>query len=78
MRKLPEGHVERYDWSRSTRGRLAQQAALGRTNLRALDDELAEAFPDSASVNAALRALLAMREALMPPPPGRRRSKRAA
>jgi hypothetical protein len=66
MKKLPEGHLDRYDWSRASRGRFAKQLAAERNNLRALDDDLAEAFPDSAAVNAALRALLAMREAMAP------------
>lgn len=77
MKKLPEGHPDRYDWSRATRGRLAKRLAAEGSNLRALDDELASAFPDSASVNRALRALLTMREALATPPP-RARSRRAA
>ena len=67
MKKLPEGHLDRYDWSRASRGRFAKQLAAERNNLRALDDELAEAFPDSASVNAALRAVLALRAAMVPP-----------
>jgi len=78
MKKLPEGHLDRYDWSRASRGRFAKQLAAERHNLRALDDELAEAFPDSAAVNAALRAVLALREAMAPLIVGRKRTKRAA
>ncbi len=77
MKKLPEGHPDRYDWSRATRGRLAKRIAAEGSNLRALDDELAAAFPDSAAVNRALHALVAMREALATPAP-RTRSRRAA
>jgi hypothetical protein len=77
MKKLPEGHVDRYDWSRATRGRFAKRIAAEGSNLRALDDEVAAAFPDSASVNAALRAVLAMRAALVQPAPPKR-TKRAA
>jgi hypothetical protein len=77
MKKLPEGHVDRYDWSRATRGRFAKRIAAESSNLRALDDEVAAAFPDSASVNAALRAVLAMRAALVQPAPPKR-TKRAA
>ena len=77
MKKLPGGHLERYDWSRATRGRFAKQLAAEGSNLRALEDDLATAFSDSASVNAALRAVLAMREALVPTA-GKRRAKRAA
>ena len=77
MKKLPEGHLDRYDWSKATRGRFAKRIAAEGSNLRALEDEVAKAFPDSASVNVALRALLAMRDALGPPAPAKR-GKRAA
>ena len=74
MKKLHEGHLERYDWAHATRGRLAKRLAAETTNLRALDDDLADAFPDSTSVNEALRALLALGNALAPKkrPRGRR------
>jgi hypothetical protein len=74
MKKLPEGHVDRYDWPKATRGRIAKRIAAEGSNLRALDDDLAAAFPDSASVNAALRAVLAIRGTT----PRRSRSRRAA
>lgn len=61
MKKLPEGHIDRYDWSRATRGTLAKRILAEGSNLRALDDDVAKAFADSASVNAALRAVLAIR-----------------
>ncbi len=77
MKKLPEGHPDRYDWSRAGRGRIAKRAAAERTNLRALEDDLAQAFPDSGSVNAALRAVLAMREAMIAPKRGRKRVRAA-
>jgi hypothetical protein len=77
MKKLPEGHLDRYDWSRATRGRFAKRITAEGSNLRALEDDVAKEFPDSASVNAALRALLVMREALVRPATGRR-GKRAA
>jgi len=77
MKKLPEGHIDPYDWSKATRGRLAKRIAAEGSNLRALDDELARAFPDSASVNAALHAVLAIRGA-EPKTARRRRSRRAA
>jgi len=73
MKKLPEGRAARYDWSRATRGTIAKRAASEGSNLRALDDDVAKAFPDSESVNAALRAVLAMRAALAP---ARTRSRR--
>ena len=77
MKKLPEGHMDRYDWSRATRGRLARRIAVEGSNLRALDDDVAKEFLDSASVNAALRAVIAMRAALVSPP-SKKRSRRAA
>ncbi len=63
-RRLPEGHLDRYDWSRATRGRLAARARKASALLRALDADLAGRFPDSKSVNEALRALLALEAAL--------------
>lgn len=56
-RRLPEGHLDRYDWSRATRGHLAARARKASALLRALDADLAGRFPDSKSVNEALRAL---------------------
>ncbi len=72
--KLPEGHLRRYDWSKATRGRLAAKAAKASALLRILDPELAARFPDSGSVNDALRALVALDQAL----PRRRARKRQA
>ena len=77
MKKLPEGHLERYDWSRASRGRLAKRIAAEGSNLRAIDDDLAAAFPDSSSVSRALRAVLVLREGLAQPAP-RARTRRAA
>ncbi len=71
--QLPEGHLQRYDWSKATRGRLAARAAKASALLRLLDPELAVNFPDSRSVNEALRALLALDEALPRRRPGRSR-----
>lgn len=70
--KLPEGHLRRYDWSKATRGKLADQAAKASALLRILDPELAVHFPDSRSVNEALRALVALDEALPRRRPRRR------
>ena len=78
MKKLREGHVDRYDWTHATRGRLAKRLAHDTSNLRALDDEVAVAFPDSASVNAALRAVLALRETLGVRPAKTRKARSAA
>jgi hypothetical protein len=43
-----------YDFSRGVRGKYAERYARG-TNIRALDPDVAAAFPDSESVNNALR-----------------------
>lgn len=58
-----EDALERYDWSNATRGRHAGKLATG-TPFRRLEDDLAELFPTSASVNAALRALVALGAAM--------------
>ncbi len=64
-RKLPEGHPDRYDWSKATRGKYTAKAAKAATLLRILDPELARRFPDSRAVNMALRGLLALEVALL-------------
>lgn len=71
---LPEGHLQRYDWSKATRGRLATKAAKASALLRILEPELAVRFPDSRCVNEALRALLALDEALPRRRPRRRQA----
>jgi hypothetical protein len=48
-----------YDFSRGVRGKYADRYRKG-TNVVLLDPEVAAAFPDSTSVNQALRALLAI------------------
>jgi hypothetical protein len=48
-----------YDFSGGVRGKYADRYRKG-TNVVLLDPELAEAFPDSKSVNDALRALAAI------------------
>lgn len=48
--------MEEYDFTRGVRGKYAERYASG-NNLVALDPDVAEVFPDSASVNRALRAL---------------------
>ena len=73
-----EESLSRYDFSQAKRGRYAGRVRLG-TPMRRLDDDLAELFPNSASVNAALRAIAALGAAL-PPKPAKRsgKSRRAA
>ena len=48
--------MEEYDFSNGVRGKYAERYATG-NNLVVLDPDVAEVFPDSASVNRALRAL---------------------
>lgn len=48
---------EEYDFSGGVRGKYAARYAAG-TNVVVLDPDIAEVFPDSASVNEALRALV--------------------
>jgi hypothetical protein len=50
-----------YDFSKATRGETAARYAEG-TNVVVLDPELRELFPDSESVNEALRELAAIAE----------------
>ena len=57
-RRTPEMRVD-YDFSGGVRGKYVDRYRQG-TNVVLLDPELAEAFPDSKSVNDALRALVAI------------------
>jgi hypothetical protein len=72
-----EESLSRYDFSRATRGRYAGQLRVG-TPMRRLDDDLAELFPNSASVNVALRAIVALGAALPPNAAKRPRKQRRA
>ncbi|MEO8604103.1 MAG: hypothetical protein ABI629_16125 [bacterium] len=71
----PEGHSDRYDWTKAVRGKFSRKAARASALLRILDADLAARFSDSASVNAALRALIQLEDTL---PRRRGRSSRAA
>ena len=55
----PAGMRAEYDFSKGVRGKYARRFAQG-TNIVVLDPDVAEVFPDSTSVNDALRALLAV------------------
>ena len=61
MRKQTNGQVDEmrseYDFSKGVRGKYASQYKLG-TNVVLIDPELTAAFPDSKSVNDALRGIL--------------------
>lgn len=48
-----------FDFAKAERGRYAKRLKAEGSNLVLLEPDLAKAFPDSASVNAALRRLLA-------------------
>jgi hypothetical protein len=52
------------DLSKAVRGKYTNLLAKG-TNVVVVEPDLAEQFPDSESVNRALRALLAIRQQLM-------------
>ena len=47
-----------FDYSKAVRGKYHSRLLAEGANLAVLDPDIAEAFPDSASVNKALRALL--------------------
>lgn len=56
MKKTPDDLRPEYDFSRGQRGKYAARMAKG-SNVVVLDRDVQKLFPDSASVNAALRAL---------------------
>ncbi len=51
--------LDEYDFSKGVRGKYAKRYAEG-TNVIVLAPDVAEFFPDAASVNAALRALVSV------------------
>lgn len=73
---LPEDSLDRYDWSKASRGRYAGRMRMG-TPMRRLDQDLAELFPNSAAVNAALRAIVTLGNVL-PRAKGPKGAKKAA
>jgi len=74
LTKLPEGPLRRYDWAKAVRGRFVAKAAKASALLRILHPRLAARFPDSKSVNEALRALLVLDRALTRRPARKRRA----
>ena len=56
----PPEMLDEYDFSKGVRGKYAKPYAEG-TNVVVLAPDVAEYFPDSESVNAALRALVSLR-----------------
>jgi hypothetical protein len=65
-----------YDFSKAVRGDTARRYAQG-TNVVLLDADVARVFPDSASVNQALRALARIASAAKAASPKARRKKSA-
>lgn len=61
-----------YDFTGGVRGKYVEQYGRG-TNVVLLDPELVEAFPDSKSVNDALRGLLSVAARSLPQARTRRR-----
>jgi len=57
--------LREYDFGGGVRGKYAQRYAEG-SNVVVLSPDVAEAFPDSASVNRALRALIDIARASAP------------
>ena len=51
--------LDEYDFSNGVRGKFAKRYAEG-TNVILLEPDVAKVFPDSASVNAALRGLVTL------------------
>jgi hypothetical protein len=62
---------DEYDFSGGVRGKYLERYREG-TNLVLLEEDVAQAFPDSASVNDALRLLLDVAERRLPPARARR------
>ncbi len=56
---------DEYDFSKGVRGKYAKQYAEG-TNIILLEPDVAKAFPDSESVNKALRSLIQQKEDAVP------------
>lgn len=65
-----------YDFRNGVRGKYAARYARG-TNVVLLEPDIAKAFPDSASVNRALRALQDVNRTVQAAYPARRRKKSA-
>lgn len=56
-KKRGAGMLDEYDFSKGVRGKYSERYAEG-TNVVALDPDVVAFFPDSESVNEALRALV--------------------
>ena len=74
-RTPPETSLDRYDWSRATRGRFAGKLRKG--HVVAIDDDVWASFPDEKLINKALRLLAAAAVAAVPKKGRARRAKAA-
>lgn len=66
--------LEKYDFSKGVRGKYVQRLAAG-SNIVVLAPDVAELFPDSESVNEALRALVNIAQRQVKPSTKRNRTK---
>ena len=66
--------LEKYDFSKGVRGKYVQRLTAG-SNIVVLAPDVAELFPDSESVNEALRALVNIAQRQAKPPSKRNRTK---
>jgi hypothetical protein len=72
-----------FDYSKGVRGKYYRKFSQGKTNIVALEPDVAKAFPDSAAVNDALRSLLELARSTRRParrssgPPAKNTSRRA-
>lgn len=73
--RKPDMRAE-YDFTGGVRGKYAARFAKG-TNIVILEPDVAERFPDSKSVNDALRALVAVADRKAPRRAGRRTAKKS-
>jgi len=64
--------------SRGVRGKYYKRIMAERTNVVLLDRDVAKAFPDSITVNEALRSILRTRRSRRPTPPRAARRRAAA
>ena len=71
--KAPETALDRYDWTQARRGHWAGRLRTAKTVL--LRPEIYEQFGSDEAVNAALAAVVCLREAV--PAPRKRRSRTA-
>ena len=64
-RRLPETSMARYDWSKATRGRFATRFPR-EAHAVVIDPSIWPSFGSADAVNAALRAAVAIAEAVRP------------